>query len=39
MLRKLLWVAGVVTVSSVALSLVDRYQAERRRQLWAEATD
>ncbi len=38
-MRKLLWLIGLVALSSVVVAVVDRQKAERRRQLWAEATD
>lgn len=39
MMRKLLWLVGLAALSSVVVAVVDRQKAERRRQLWAEATD
>lgn len=39
MIRQLLWVAAVVAVIAVAFGIKDHREAERRRELWAEATD
>lgn len=39
MMRKLLWMLGMIALASVVVSVVDRQKAERRRELWAEATD
>lgn len=39
MMRKLLWMLGMIALASVVIGVVDRQQVERRRQLWAEATD
>lgn len=39
MIRKVLWLFSVVAATSIVLSFVDRLQAKRRRELWAEATD
>lgn len=39
MLRKLVWMAAILVVVSAVSTLVDRRQAARRRELWAEATD
>ncbi|GAA4888457.1 hypothetical protein GCM10025789_00850 [Tessaracoccus lubricantis] len=39
MMRKLLWFVGLIALTCVVVGAVDRRQAERRRELWAEATD
>lgn len=39
MMRKLLWVLGMAALAFVVMGVVDRRQVERRRRLWAEATD
>lgn len=39
MFRKLFWVLALLAVVGGVTSLVDRSQAKRRRELWAEATD
>ncbi len=38
-MRKLLWMLGMITLVTIVVGVVDRQQAERRRELWAEATD
>lgn len=39
MIRQLLWAVAVVVTVAVAFGIRDHREAERRRQLWAEATD
>ena len=39
MLRKLLYLMTLVTIVWTVTGLIDRQQATRRRELWAEATD
>lgn len=39
MMRKLFWVAFVFVSVGAVFSYFDRRERERRRELWAEATD
>ena len=39
MFRKLFWVLALFALVGAVTSVVDRRQASRRRELWAEATD
>ena len=39
MLRKLMWLVGLITLAVFVSSLIDRHRARQRRELWAEATD
>ena len=39
MMRKLLWMMAILVVVSAVSTVVDRREAARRRELWAEATD
>ena len=39
MMRKLFWVLAVFVGVGAVFSYFDRRERERRRQLWAEATD
>lgn len=39
MFRKLFWLLAMVTIAISVTGLVDRRAANRRRELWAEATD
>ena len=39
MFRKLFWLMAILALVGTLTGLSDRRQAERRRELWAEATD
>ena len=39
MLRNLVWMAAILVIVSAVSTIVDRREAARRRELWAEATD
>ncbi|WP_257787342.1 hypothetical protein [Tessaracoccus flavus] len=39
MLRKLFWLITILALIGTFTGIADRRQAERRRELWAEATD
>lgn len=38
-MRKLVWMLAILTAVTMASAVVDRREAARRRELWAEATD
>lgn len=38
-MRKLVWMLGILATISAVSTFVDRREAARRRELWAEATD
>ncbi len=38
-MRKIMWMLGILATVSALSTVVDRREASRRRELWAEATD
>lgn len=38
-MRKIMWMLGILAAVSALSTVVDRREASRRRELWAEATD
>ena len=39
MMRNIVWMLGILATVSAVSTVVDRRDAARRRELWAEATD